>query len=154
MSIVKNADGRYETAIGEDLYSFQKWDADTALEVLLDLIPVVGQPLGAALSTVMGKDEGIDTKVTPAVLADVFQALTGSFNKKIVKPILIKLVSQDVMCNDVPVKNFKSHYEGKMMLMFKVAYAGLEVQYGNFLEELLGLVASMETQPKDSNQEQ
>lgn len=136
----KNAAGLYEQEVDGSVYEFEKWDADTALDVLLDIVPLVGGPLGAALGSI-ATGEGLDTELNPQMIGLIFEALTKNFSKSAVKPLIIKLSSEKVFSDGKKIV-FKTYYQDRLMHMFKVVHAALEVQYANFFEELFALVGT------------
>jgi hypothetical protein len=155
MDIQKNQMGLYEVTIDSKIYQFEKWGADESLDVLLELVPIIGKPLGAFASAFVDKKpqdgEGLlDKEIKPEMISVIFEALTQSFNKKVVKELIIKLSSQSVLCQGAKI-NFRTHYQDQLDLMFKVVYAALEVQYGNFFGALLGIV-NLSRKPMVSNQ--
>lgn len=136
MDICKTEEGLYEVEIKGDKYAFEKWNADESLDVLLDIVPLVGKPLGAATAALTGGDVSLlDKEVNPQAIAAIIEGLTSNFNKATVKRLIIKLCSEKAFCNDKKI-SFKDHYEGKVTLIFIVAKANLEVQYGNFFDAI------------------
>jgi hypothetical protein len=144
MSISKNEIGLYETEIDGDKYEFEKWGAEDASDVLLDIITIVGQPLGMGAAALFGKDEdgvkGIDRDMDPDIIGKIMESLTGNVgkNKLVVKSLLKKLSTDRVQCNSKPIASFNIHYRDKLFHMTKVVRAGLEVQFGNFFDAVLG----------------
>lgn len=127
--INKNATGLWETIIDDHTYEFEKWGAEKATDVLLDLTAVLGQPLGAAAQMV--KD-----KTTPGLAIENVAQLVGRLTsvvgeKKALCKHLIKTMATDGLCNGKAVV-FNSHYADRLEHMFKVVAVAFEVQYGNF----------------------
>lgn len=151
MTVIKTPEGLYEVSIGEEKYQFVKWNAEEALDVLLDIVPLVGKPLGAAASAFAGGGDSIlDKDVDPNAIGAIIESLTSNFNKSTVKSIIIKLCSDQVMCDGKVVK-FKSHYTDRMGLVFKVCQANLEVQYGNFFDAIRDLLPAARMAPAVRN---
>lgn len=138
MKAKKTPEGLWEIQVKDNHYSFEKWDAEQALDVILELSKIVGKPFGQLLgSTISG--EKMDQKIDPDMLGVVFEGLTQNMKGDEVKRIIKMLCSEGVLCNGVKV-NFKFHYQDKLMEMFLVVKAGLEVQLGPFFAEFLELV--------------
>jgi hypothetical protein len=133
----KNEHGLYEADIDGEKYEFEKWGAEDALDVLIDISQMVGKPLGMAIATMLGK-EGLEKDVDPNMVGSVFESLFQNCNKANTKPLIKKLCSEKVMCGGKKI-SFDKHYEDRLMHCFKVVKANLEVQYGNFFGELLEL---------------
>lgn len=136
----KNDEGMYEAKIGDEVYAFEKWDAEESLDVLLEIARIIGKPLGAMVGTMM-TGQKLDQEMDPNMLATIFEGLTQSFDKKVVKEIIIRVTSRRVLCDGAKIE-FKIHYQEKLDVMFQVLKAGLEVQYGNFFAALLGVVGA------------
>lgn len=138
----KNDAGLYEVEIDGIKYEFQKWGADDSLDVLLDIAKIIGKPLGAAFSALMGVDGkvSLDSTLSPDILALIFEAITERLDKNTIKPIIKKLTAENVYADKVKVVSFNSHYQDRLDHMFKVVQAALDVQYGNFFGALSGLL--------------
>jgi hypothetical protein len=132
------ASGLIEKEVDGLKYEFEKWGAEESFETLLKLTKLAGKPLGMALASFVG-DKGMDQDVSPDLLAMAFEGLTGNMDEKVCMSLMKKLTSEKVFCNGAKVSNFSVHYQDRLMHLLKVAKAALEVQYGNFFEELLGL---------------
>lgn len=133
------ASGLIEKEIDGIKYEFEKWGAEEALDTLLKISKVAGKSLGIALSSLTTTEEG------PNFLALAFDALTGNMDEKLCMSLVKKLTSEKVFCQGAKIQSFSVHYQDRLMHMFKVAQAALEVQYGNFFEELLGIVGVTRT---------
>lgn len=133
----KNDHGLYEVSIDSENYEFEKWGADDSLDVLIDLSQMVGKPLGMALASLLGK-EGLNKEVDPNMIGTIFESLFQNCSKDKTKPLIKRLSSEKVMCTGKKIL-FDQHYQDRLMHCFKVVKANLEVQYGNFFDELLEL---------------
>lgn len=147
----KNELGMYDVEVDGKTYSFEKWGADDSTDTMLDISAIVGKPLGMAIGSFFKKDK--DAEEAPAkkksffdrdfdgdAIASVMEALTDNVakNKVICKDLIKKFCSKNVLCDGAKI-NFNLHYEGRLVHMLKVVKAGVEVQYGNFFDELLDL---------------
>lgn len=129
----KNETGLFEVEIDDLTYEFEKWGADESLDVLIDMAGIIGGPLGSALMQLFDKkkdeDKVLDKEINKDSLGVAFDALSKNLRKEIVKPIIKKFCSGDkVLCAGKKVK-FDTHYQDRLGHMFKVAKAGMEVQY-------------------------
>jgi hypothetical protein len=136
--VTKNEFGLYEENIDGRTYSFEKWGADESFDVLLDISSIVGGSLGQAVGSAISGD-GLSAEVNPGMLATVFESLSKNLKKDVVKPIVKKLCAEKVLCDGKKI-NFNEHYKEDLFHMFRVAKAGLEVQYGNFFAAAQGAV--------------
>lgn len=136
--IRKNEAGLYEVDVDGKCYAFEKWGAEDSLDVLLDIAPIIGGPIGQALGSAFSKDgEGLNTEVTAGILGQVLDGLMKNMRKDVVKPIVKKLCAEKVLCDGKKV-SFNLHYQDDLIHLFKVMRAALEVQYGNFFDALQG----------------
>lgn len=134
-----NEAGLVEVEIDGNRYEFEQWGAEESLDVLLDISGIVGGPIGAALSKAFAPSgDGMDTELDSSMLGVVFEDLSKNLKKDVVKPIFKKLCAEKLLCNGKKV-NFNTHYKNNLFHMFKVAKIGLEVQFGNFFEDVQGV---------------
>lgn len=145
----KNEFGLYVVQIEDQKYEFEKWGAEDALETLLEIGVLVGKPLGMAVASAMDEG-GIDKKLDPNMIGLIMDALTTRFNVKEVKAMIIRLASKGVMLDGKQIV-FNKHYEDRLELAFQVAYAALEVQYGNFMNAVLGLLGAKAPRVKNKS---
>lgn len=145
MEIIKTPEGLYSVSIEGVSYEFEKWGAEEQLDTLLDIIPIIGKPLGITISQVMSGDKKslLDNEFD---LEKIFDAITTNFDKKTIKQLIMKLSSSRVLVNGAKI-NFGQYYSDKLALMFKVAFAGLEVQYGNFFGDVITSVGMKARKP-------
>lgn len=130
----EGAGGAYEADIDGSTYSFTKWGALQSLDVLAEVSDLVGGPLAGVFANLK---QGIKTEITADLAQTVLGGLTSKLrsNKQAVIGVLTALCSgPGVFCDGKQVASFDRHYEGRLDHLFKVAYAGLEVQYGSFFD--------------------
>ena len=137
--MIKNESGLIEVEVDDKTYEFEKWGAEMSLTTLLKIAKIIGKPLGQLLGSVMGGGKGLDAELNPDMLADAVEALVSSMDEKVTLELIKKLSSDKVLCSGKKV-NFDTHYEGKLTHLFKVVKVALEVQYGDFFGEILGIV--------------
>lgn len=139
--MTKNDKGLFEEIIDGETYEFEKWGAEEAFDVLLDISQMVGKPIGMAVAAIVGggSEEGLlEKKIDPNIMGTVFESLTMNLAKDKAKPLIRKLSAEKVFCNGKKI-TFNVHYQDRIMHCFKVVKASLEVQYGNFFDEVLEL---------------
>lgn len=135
----KGAGGAYEAEIDGHSYAFTKWGALQSLDVLAEVSDLVGGPLAAVFANLQ---KGVKTEVTADLAAAVLSGLTAKLrsNKTAVLDVLKQLCSgETVFCDGKQVVSLDRHYEGRLDHLFRVAYAGLEVQYGSFFDAARGV---------------
>ena len=137
MAAEKNAEGRYETEIDNKTYSFEKWGADDSLTTMLKIAGMIGKPIGLFMASFSNDpDKGLlDKDIKSDMLALAFEALAANLDEHKALSLMKKLAGDRVMCDGVKI-TFNAHYEDRLDVMFKVAYANLEVQYGSFFGAL------------------
>lgn len=145
MKAVRSSEtGLYEVVVDELKYEFEKWGAEDSYDTLLDLAKLCGKPIGLAVSAFGGGN--LDEELRPDIISTVFQSIVdGIGDKSVTKAVTKKLVSEKCFCNGAKI-NFNTHYQDRLDHMFKVMWAALEVQYGNFFVALLGLVGASSPQ--------
>lgn len=133
--------GLIEKSIDGHLYEFEKWGADKSLTVLLDLASITGKPLGMAFGSLASGGPGkiLDKEPDPNLISDILEALTVKLKKKAVMRLIKKMSSESMLCDGKRI-DFNSHYADRLDHLFRVVYAALEVQYGNFFAGILGTV--------------
>lgn len=149
MKPVKNADtGLYEVEIDDIKFEFQKMGAEEGLDLLLEVSKLVGKPMGMAIAAFVGNKEereagasALDREIDGKMLGTAMEALTQGFADGSAKKLIKKLSSEKVLANGAKIA-FNTFYEDRFDLMFKVVWAALEVQHGNFIAGLLGFVKS------------
>lgn len=122
-------------------YQFSKYGAKQGLKTLLRLSKMIGKPLAIAVGSAKGEGSLKDKQIDMSVIGEAIQALTEQIDQDEVLSLVEQLTATDALCDGKKII-FNSHYEGRYGHMFKVMAAALEVQYGNFFEEISGLVGS------------
>ena len=153
------------------LYEFEQFKTTEALKVLARLTKIFGEPLTLALGaffkdkpeSFIGKldENGLPIKVEEVqaekksfldqdlgdksdILAKAVRTLIDRLDEDEVVELVKKLASEKVKCDGAPII-FDDHYVGSPMHLFKVVAAGLEVQYGNFLNAITDQIATPKT---------
>jgi hypothetical protein len=140
--MIKNESGLIEVEIDGSNYEFEKWGAEMSLATLLKISKIAGKPLGLFLGSLMDKDNKssmLDKNISPDLIASACDALVENLDEQSTMALIKKFSSEKILCDGKKV-NFDSHYADRFSHLFKVVKTALEVQYGNFFEELLGIV--------------
>lgn len=144
MSAVKNDEtGLWEVEVDGINYAFTKWGAEESLANLLKLSKLIGKPLGLAMGAFAkeGDKSLFDKEINFDILSLAIDALMSNMDEAMCISLIKKLSSQGVLFGEGAKITFNTHYEDRLDHLFKVVYAGLEVQYGNFFNAMLGLAS-------------
>jgi hypothetical protein len=134
----QNETGLFEVEVDGKNYEFEKWGAEASLSVLIKIAKIAGKPLGMVLGMAMEK-KGLDTDISADLLGDAVQSLLENMDEEVCISLIKRISSEKVLCEGRPIK-FNDHYQNKLGHLFKVVKAALEVQYGDFFGELVGLI--------------
>lgn len=139
MEINKTEAGLYSCEVDGLVYEWSMWQAEDAVDTLIDLAKVCGKSIAIMVDGIFIGSK--DKEIPLNLMGQVFESLTqGLGDKALVKGLIKKLTSgEKVWCNGAKI-NFNTHYQNKLDHMFKVLRAGLEVQYGNFIAAVLGIM--------------
>jgi len=139
---LKYADGQTYT------FEFEKLGAEKATDLLLDILSVVGDGLGALTSLLTGNRDALDLDLGSAPMENVVRKLTSGMtrDRALTKRLLRSLSSDRVICNGAPV-NYDQFYADKLPLSFMAVRANLEVQFGNFFAAAAGVLAPQGQSP-------
>ncbi len=119
-------------------YEFQKFGAKKSVKLLTRLLKLVGEPLSIAVGAT-GGGKLFESNLDPKILSSAVRVLVDKLDEDEVLDLIEEFTANDnVLCDGVRV-NFDNHYEGKLPELFKVLAAALEVQYGNFFGEYIGV---------------
>lgn len=140
----KNDSGLIEVNIDDEKYEFEKWGAELSLATLMKISKIIGKPFGMLLGQIMSG--GIDVNLSPDLLGDACEALVSNMDEAVAIALIKRLSAEKILCNGKKI-NFDIHYQDKLPHLFNVVKAALEVQYGNFLGELLGLIKVKDVLP-------
>ena len=131
---------RYEVLVQGKNYEFGKWSVEDSLDALYDITSLVGGPAGQAVAMAFGKGgQGLKTEITGDMANTVFAAFAANMrnHKPVVMALMKKLAGEDIFCEGRLIK-FDDHYKDDLALLFAVARAGFEVQFGSFFADALG----------------
>jgi len=120
-----------KTVDGET-YQIEQFATTKALNVLSDLVKIVGEPLALAVS-----GSTLSSEEQSRILGMAVSAMAQRMDKNTVVA-LVKTLIESCLKGEGAKINFELEFQGKLGHLFKLVYAVLEVQYGSFLGELLG----------------
>jgi hypothetical protein len=138
----KNETGLYEVEIDGKKYEFEKWGAESSLATLIKIAKIAGKPLGIFLGSAVSGN-GLKTEISPDLMASACEALVQNMDEQNCINLIKKLSSEKVLCDGRKI-NFDTHYEDQLSHLFRVVKASLEIQYGNFLQELLLIIGAQQ----------
>ncbi len=121
------------TVDGEQ-YEFEQFGAKQSLRILMRLSKLLGEPLMLSMGAIKKEEGGKQFDVT--ILAKAAKCLFAGMDENGTLELIETLTSEKVLCNGKKIK-FDEHYEKKLTHLFNVLTTALDVQYGNFIEELL-----------------
>lgn len=135
----KAESGLWAVDIDGATYEWERWGAEEALDTLTEILDLLGKPLGGLIDMLQAKRETTAAPTRAGVGGKIVSGLMRKLkrNKEDVKLVLKRLTSGPRVFCDGKAINFNRHYENELALMFKVANAAVEVQYGNFLDAVL-----------------
>lgn len=118
-------------------YEFSQMGAKEALRMLTRLAKIVGKPVALTISSLKKPEGGdfLDTEINMDFVGSAVEALVQNLEQNEVLDIIETLCAKNALCNGAKII-FNSHYESRLGHLFKVLWAALEVQYGNFFDVL------------------
>lgn len=122
-------------------YNFGQFGANKSLKLLVRLSKIAGEPLALAFASAEGTGSLLEKKINPAMLGNAVKVLFDKLDETDALELIQGLTSKDSCLCEGKQIDFNLHYEGRLPHMFKVLYAALEVQYGNFFDALTDLSA-------------
>ena len=116
-------------------YEFSQFGAKKATKLLVRMARIAGAPMAVSLGTMRG-GLGIEGLNSPDAIGKISGALFNQIDENEVVDILEQVIGGDAALCDGKKIVFDLHYQKRLGHMAKVFRAALEVQYGNFFEEL------------------
>lgn len=120
------------------LYEFEQFGAKKSLATLIRLMKLVGKPLALMFGSIKSGEKLLDMDMKSEMISAALAALTENMDSSEVISLMEELCATKCLCDGKKI-NFDSHFEGKLPHLFKVLWAALEVQYGNFFDAIGGL---------------
>lgn len=140
--------------IGDSEYTVRMLKVDTAIDILIDLIGMLGEPIaelmiagdGSALGTGL-EQEGLEDTEANRGVAILLKVLVGKLHKDKIRHIIKELVAvSDV--NNVPLsKEYEAHFRGEIFLLAKWLWFALQTQYRDFSGAFEAIVGSATRRP-------
>jgi hypothetical protein len=131
------------------LYEFEQFGAKKATKLLVRIGRIAGGPLAIVGTQIVGQKDrkGLAEKLNSAeVISRVIEALTQKLDENEVLDIIETFTGGDKVLCDGKKISFDHHYQNRLDHMFRVLWAALEVQYGNFFGALTALMPSVPAQ--------
>lgn len=140
--------------IGDNEYTVRMLKVDTAIDILIDLIGMLGEPIAELL--IAGDDSAFgadlsengsgDTEASRGV-AIVLKVLVGKLHKDKIRHIIKELVAVSDVNNVSLAKEYDAHFRGEIFLLAKWLWFALQAQYRDFSGAFVSIVGSATRQP-------
>lgn len=124
-------------------YEFAQFPAQQSLKNLTRLSKLIGEPLSLLIALGSKQEEGEQAVSDGEILGKAAKALFDKMDSNEVISLIMEFTSGTACLCDGKKVNFDLHYQGKIGHLFKVFVASLEVQYKDFLQEILSLKTSL-----------
>lgn len=133
-------------------YTITQYPLKKSTRIFNKLMKVLVEPAGKAIEAVGGikggeksfLDKEIDTKLIAEAISILSEKMDGDDLYDLLKEICSCAIAEGNEEMKVPggklVENFDAHFQSRMGAMFKLTTKCIEVNYKDFLEELLGQV--------------
>lgn len=139
-----------ETQIDDHKYTIGHWNVDKQLEILKQLIGLIGE--SAVRMLLAGEDDEqsrkekiesfMDKPMDSEVAGAAFRSLIMRLDQTDVKKLFRDIVTDQVHCDGKPF-DYNTHFSGRVGHLMKVSVAVLRHQYADFLDVLPGLSAQV-----------
>lgn len=134
-----------EKRVDGNVYSFQQFNTTKSLKIMSRLSKILLEPITLFFASAGGKASSgnlLDRQLDKDMLGKAVRSLTDRMDEDEVINLIKELTANDNLLVDGKKVDFDTHYEGRLDHLFKVLYAALEVQYGNFLGALIARIGS------------
>lgn len=138
--------------IDGSVYEFEQFGAKKATKLLIRLTKIIGPALSIAIAEISKAGSKEDAKkLSSTVFGQSIQALVMNVgNEDEAIALMEAFASEKCLCDGKKI-NFDTHYQNKLLHLGKVLAAALEVQYGNFFEEVTGLLGAVQAPTSQEN---
>jgi hypothetical protein len=126
-------------------YEIQQFATTRSLRCLRKLVAIFGESMAWGGNAIEALKADEDAKASELMVKAV-KALIDRMDEDVVLGVIIELTGEAITCDHQRVV-FDSHYAGRLDHLFKVLYAALEVQYGNFLNVATSAVGLKKVAP-------
>lgn len=128
------------------IWSIKQFGTTQSLQVLTKLTKLLGEPMTMLIALGEAEEGSINEMDEARILGQAVRALIEKLDET-QHIALIKDLVNACLVDDRKV-NFELDFRGNISTLFKVLYAVLEVQYGNFFGEIQGLKESLAIRSK------
>lgn len=129
-----------KTIDGEQ-YTFYQMNPRKSLKLMTRILKLIGAPVGTAFGGHEKTKSVFDQDINIGVIVE---KLCDRLDENEVEYIIDQLLSQVTVAGKGEIsKVFDEHFAGRLPHLFKVVFACLEVEYGDFLAGLSGLTKSL-----------
>lgn len=127
--------GLVEKEIDGEVYKIEQFATSKAIRVLTELGNLLGPSLQDAIGGAGLKDKGEQNKLFGKAIGDLLMRMDKERNVALAKQLV-----ESVLKGEGAKINFEQDFKGKLGHLMKLLVAVLEVNYSNFLEDLLGVL--------------
>lgn len=123
-------------------YEFEQFGARQSSVLFIELVKKIGPSFTALFGEISKAPTKEDAKkLSSSAIGEAVRALLMNIGDAGETVALIeKFIAEKTLCDGKKI-NFDSHYQGRLFHQGKVLFAALEVQYGNFFEDVTALLA-------------
>lgn len=140
--------------IGEHEYTVRMLKVDTAIDILIDLIGMLGEPIAELLiageSSALGaglEQEDLEDTEANRGIAILLKVLVGKLHKDRIRHIIRELVAVSDVNNVSLSKEYDAHFRGEIFLLAQWLWFALQAQYRDFSGAFEAIVGSATRQP-------
>lgn len=126
-----------------ELYEFEQFGAKKSTALLIRISKIAGPSVKALFGEIGAAPSAEEIKRISgkAIGLAIQELLTNIGSEDEVVSLIETLVAEKCLCNGKKI-HFDSHYQNRLLHLGKVLAAALEVQYGNFFSDAIGLLGS------------
>lgn len=125
------------------VYEFEQFGAKKATKLLVRIARIAGQPMAIAGAEIAKSKDGVAERLNSvSLITSIVGSLTEKLDENEVLDLIESFVANEkVLCDGKKIV-FDTHYQQRLDHMFRVLWAALEVQYGNFFGALSAFLPS------------
>lgn len=130
-----------EKYVGDQKYQIAEFGTTESLKMLTRLSKILGPSFSMAMSGAKLKDKQAQT--------ELFGKAVGELTQRLDEEEVVALAKKLVECclkGEGAKINFEMEFKGKLGHLFKLLKAVLEVQYGNFFQEMSELADTLQVE--------
>ncbi len=122
------------------LYEFQQFGAKKATKMLVRIGRIAGKPISIFGSQLAKGKDAVESLNSADMIAQIIGAFTEKLDENDVLDIIETFTAVDVLCDGKKIHSFDHHFQNRLDHMFRVLWAALEVQYGNFFGAITAIL--------------